>query len=240
MMTVHEVSRITGVSIRALHHYDQIGLLRPTAVTEAGYRLYGDAALERLQQILLFRELEFPLEDIRAILDSPDFDRNKALEQQIHLLELRKEHLSNLIRMAREMKESGEISMKFDAFDTQKIDRYAAEAKAAWGKTEAWREYESKSAGRNGEEQAKLNQEMMNIFREFGAVRNQAPDSAEAAALVRKLQAYITDHYYHCTDAILLSLGQMYTSESFTENIDRAGGSGTAVFVREAIEAAVR
>ena len=93
MKTVKEVSLLTGVSVRALHHYDAIGLLKPAKVTEAGYRLYDTASLERLQQILLFRELEFPLKEIKAILESPDFDRNKALEQQISLLELKKEHL---------------------------------------------------------------------------------------------------------------------------------------------------
>ena len=82
MMTVHEVSKISGVSIRALHHYDNIGLLPATEVTEAGYRLYDETALERLQHILLFKELEFSLKDIKEILDSPDFDRSKALEQQ--------------------------------------------------------------------------------------------------------------------------------------------------------------
>ena len=101
MMTVHEVSRLTGVSIRALQYYDRIGLLRPAARTEAGYRLYDDAALERLQQILLFRELEFPLKEISGILDSPDFDRSRALKQQVQLLTLKKEHLENLIDLAR-------------------------------------------------------------------------------------------------------------------------------------------
>ena len=88
MMTVHEVSKLAGVSIRTLQYYDKnkIGLLHPTGYTDAGYRLYDDADLERLQHILLFRELEFPLKDIKAIINSPDFDISKALEQQIELL----------------------------------------------------------------------------------------------------------------------------------------------------------
>lgn len=77
MKTVHEVSRISGVSVRTLHHYDAIGLLKPTAVTEAGYRLYDDAALAKLQNILLYRELEFPLKEIKAILDHPEFDEKQ-------------------------------------------------------------------------------------------------------------------------------------------------------------------
>ena len=123
MMTVHEVSKISGVSIRALHHYDKIGLLPATKVTDVGYRLYDDTVLERLQHILLFKELEFSLKEIKNILDSPDFDRSKALEQQIHLLELRKEHLQNLIDLAWGIKAIGVKKMSFEAFDTKKIKR---------------------------------------------------------------------------------------------------------------------
>ena len=101
MKTVKEVSAFTGVSVRTLHHYDAIGLLKPDAVTEAGYRLYGDTALARLQQILLFRELEFPLKEIKEILGSPDFDRDMALTQQLTLLTMKKQHLENLIELAR-------------------------------------------------------------------------------------------------------------------------------------------
>lgn len=240
MMTVHEVSKITGVSIRALHHYDNIGLLPATDLTEAGYRLYDDAALERLQIILLFRELEFPLKDIKKIIDSPDFDREKALEQQIQLLELRREHLQNLIELARGIKTIGVKNMSFDAFDTKKIDEYAEQAKASWGQTGAYKEYEKKSEGRTKETQQKLNVEMMDIFREFGEIRNQAPDSEAAVSLAKKLQDHITANYYTCTDEILSSLGAMYAAGGdFTENIDKVGGKGTAEFAQKAIEAMI-
>ena len=122
MMTVHEVSKLTGVSIRRLHYYDQIGLLRPSDITESGYRLYNDVAIERLQQILLFRELEFPLKEIKQIIDSKTFEKEKALEQQIELLILKKERLESLITFAREIKLSGGKEMDFSAFDTKKID----------------------------------------------------------------------------------------------------------------------
>ena len=92
MYTVKEVSRLTGISVRTLQYYDKLGLLSPSARTSADYRLYGDAELERLQQILLFRELSFPLKDIAHILSSPSFDRSRALEQQITLLTMQKEH----------------------------------------------------------------------------------------------------------------------------------------------------
>ena len=103
MKTVKEVSLLTGVSVRTLHHYDAIGLLKPTRVTEAGYRLYDDTALGRLQTILLFRQLQFPLKEIRDILDSPGFDPMEALTQQIHLLELQRQQLDNLISHARKI-----------------------------------------------------------------------------------------------------------------------------------------
>lgn len=240
MMTVHEVSKISGVSIRALHHYDHIGLLPATGVTEAGYRLYDETALERLQHILLFKELEFSLKDIKEILDSPDFDRSKALEQQIHLLELRKEHLQNLIDLACGIKEIGVKRMNFEAFDTRKIDEYAAQAKASWGKTDAYKEYEQKSKGRSKEVQQKLNVEMMNIFAKFGKIKELPPSSAEAVALAKELQDHITENYYTCTDEILLGLGAMYAGGGdFTDNIDKAGGDGTAVFACEAIKAMI-
>ena len=142
MRTVHEVSRLTGVSIRTLHYYDKIGLLHPAEKTRSGYRLYDDTDLERLQHILLFRELQFPLKGIKKILDSSEFDREKALEQQIDLLCLKKEHLENLIDLAREIKKTGGRPMDFSAFDTKKMDEYAEQAKAAWGHTEAYKEFE--------------------------------------------------------------------------------------------------
>lgn len=156
MRTVNEVSKLTGVSIRTLHYYDKIGLLHPSKVTEAGYRLYDDTALERLQQILLFRELEFPLKEIREILDSDRFDRNKALEQQIKLLTLKKEHLENLIRFARGIKRTGVKSMDFNVFDTKKIDEYSKKAKEQWGRTEAYQEFEQKNSEKSSEEMAKI------------------------------------------------------------------------------------
>lgn len=240
MMTVHEVSKKSGVSIRALHHYDHIGLLPATEVTEAKYRLYDETALERLQYILLFKELKFSLKDIKEILDSPDFDRSKALEQQIQLLELQKEHLENLIDLARGIKRIGVKNMSFDAFDTKKMDEYAAQAKASWGKTDAYKEFEKKAEGRSKETQQKLNVQMMNIFAEFGKIRDKTPDSAEAIALAKKLQDYITENYYTCTDEIFQGLGAMYADGGdFTSNIDKVGGEGTAVFVNEAIKSMI-
>ena len=237
MMTVNEVSKLTGVSIRTLQYYDKIGLLHPAKYTEAGYRLYDDAALATLQQILLFRELEFPLKDIKEIISRPDFDRSKALEQQIKLLKLKKEHIENLIDLAVGIKAMGVKELTFDAFDTRKIDEYAAQAKASWGTTPAYKEYEEKSKGRTKEDDRKIHQGMIDIFGEFGQIRHTDPASAEAQALVKKLQDYITAYMYTCTKEILGGLGKMYAAGGeFTKNIDDFGGEGTAAFAAQAIE----
>ena len=126
----------------------------------------------------------------------------------------------------------------FKAFDTRKIDEYAREAKAAWGKTAEWQEYEQKSKGRTKDAEKDVARGLMDIFVEFGAVRDHDPASTEAQALVSKLQGYISEHYYTCSDQILLSLSKMYAGGgSMTENIDKAGGDGTGAFAAKAIAA---
>ncbi len=240
MKTVHEVSALSGVSIRTLQYYDEIGLL-PARRTEAGYRLYDGKALERLQQILLFRSLEFPLKEIREIMSSPSFDRQQALEDQIRLLELKRQHLDNLIALAREIKAGGEKEMSFQAFDTKDMDQYKQEAKARWGNTKAYQEFEKKDKNRTDGDRQALGEGMMDIFRRLGQIRQGDPAGTEAQGLIQELQEYITAHFYPCTGQILLSLGQMYASGGdMTRNIDSAGGEGTGDFARRAIEAFVK
>ena len=237
MMTVNDVSKLTGVTIRTLQYYDKIGLLKPAEYTESGYRLYDDTALERLQQILLFRELEFPLKEIREIMESSDFDRNKALKQQIKLLTLKKEHLEKLIDFARGLNRKGVKTMDFSAFDTSKIDEYAKKAKEQWGSTPEYREYEKKAAGRSKEDQAAITRKFMKIFEHFGSIKESDPASKEAQELVKTLKDFITEHYYTCSDEVLLGLGKGYAAGGeFTENIDNAGGTGTAVFTSKALQ----
>ena len=235
MMTVKQFSELTGVSIRTLRYYDEIGLLSPASHTEGGYRLYDDTALERLQQILLFRELEFPLKDIVRIVSSPDFDRKKALEQQIELLELKKQRLDELISFARGIKLIGVRAVDFSAFDTSKIDEYTKRAKEKWGNTQAYEEFSQKK--RTEDENAEVMERFMALFAEFGELKSGSPESDEAQAMVKKLQGFITEHFYICTDEILSGLGKMYAADGeFRENIDRAGGNGTADFAAAVIE----
>ncbi|HKM35938.1 MAG TPA: MerR family transcriptional regulator [Lachnospiraceae bacterium] len=239
MMTVHEVSELTGVSIRTLHYYDEIGLLTPSVTTDAGYRLYDETSLERLQDIMLFRELEFPLKDIKKIIDNPSFDKKKALEQQIELLKLKREHLDDLIKFATELKTKGVNRMSFKAFDTSKIDEYTKEAKKRWGNTDAFKEYEKKTTGTTDEDKKTMGDELMKMFAEFGELMTAGKKSgdAEVQAQVKKLQNKISADWYNCTNEILAGLGQMYAAGGeMTDNIDTAGGNGCAEFVAKAIE----
>ena len=149
MMTVHEVSKLAGVSIRTLQYYDKIGLLNPTGYTDAGYRLYDDTSLERLSHILLFRELEFSLKDIKSLLNSPNFDREKALDQQIELLRLKKEHIENLMDFALGIKMLGVRNMDFKAFDKSKLEEYSRQAKELYSNTSEFKEMEEKQKNRS-------------------------------------------------------------------------------------------
>ncbi|MBD5471612.1 MAG: MerR family transcriptional regulator [Lachnospiraceae bacterium] len=236
MRTVKEVSRLTGVSVRTLHHYDAIGVCKPSKVTEAGYRLYDDAALERLQAVLLFRELQFPLKEIKEMLDSPIFDPKEALDQQIRLLELQKKHIEQLISFAREIKDKGVKEMNFDAFDKTEVDQYAAEVKERWGNTKAYKQWEERAGKKTPDEFRESNAGLMALFAEIGARKELLPEEESVQQKIEELQKFITDNYYTCTDEILSGLGQMYVNDDrMKRNIDKAGGEGTAEFASKAI-----
>lgn len=235
MRTVNEVSKITGVSVRTLHYYDAIGLLKPTEVTEAGYRLYDDTALSRLQNILLFRELHFPLKEIKVILDSSSFDPLGALTQQIELLELQYKHLGELISFAREIQKKGVREMDFHVFDKSDIEQYKAEAKAKWGNNKEYQEYEQKQ--KSGHDFSEAASKLMNLFIEIGTLRQLLPADKVVQEKIGALKNFITSNYYTCNTEIFRELGQMYVNdERFKHNIDKAGGEGTAEFVKQAIE----
>jgi len=237
LLSVSDVSRMTGISVRTLRYYDGIGLLRPTEVTQAGYRLYNEEALRRLQIILLYRELEFPLKEISEMMSDSRFDMTSALERQIELLQKKKTHIENLITLAEGIKTLGVNKLDFSEFDVKKIDEYEEQAKSTWGTTPAYKEYEVKSAGRTAEDNRILAVGLMEIFAEFGRQLSLQPSDNAVQANVIKLQNYITENFYTCSDEILLSLGRFYSGGgSMQRNIDKAAGEGTAEFVSQAIE----
>lgn len=238
-MKISEVAQLTGVTVRTLHYYDEIGLLKPSEVTETGYRVYSSTDLETLQQILFFRELDFPLNDIREIMGNPTYDRESALQKHKELLLQKRDRIDGLISLV-EKTLKGEKDMSFRQFDRTEMEetrkKYAAEAKRRWGKSTAYAEYEKKTSGYDDAQWKMLDGEGAAILSEFGQNRHLDPMSREAQALVKKWQAYITANYYNCTTPILSCLGQMYVGdERFTQNIDKFG-AGTAAFMAAAIE----
>lgn len=235
-MQIKEFAEHTGVSVRTLHYYDEIGLLRPARVDpQTGYRFYDEASLLRMQEILFYRELDFPLKRIQEILSSPSYDPSQALSEQKQMLTLKKERLERLIS-AIDGAMKGENVMK--AFDNSQLEQYRAEAKERWGATSAYREYKQKTKHDTKQQRQDAAAGLDRIMGDFAACMGSgaAPDSAEAQGLVKALQDHISAGYYSCTDEILAGLGRMYTEDPrFRENIDRHG-EGTAAFIRAAIE----
>lgn len=163
----------------------------------------------------------------------PDFDVQRALDDQITLLTLQKERLERLIALARERKKG--VNMDFSAFDRSELDAYTAEAKEKWGDTAAYREFEKN--GKSTAENNAAGEALMRILANIGANRTLAPDAPAVQEKVKALQEHITKNFYPCTKGILASLGQMYTQdERFRTNIDAFGGEGTAAFAARAIE----
>ncbi len=235
-MRIKEFADLTGVSVRTLHYYDEIGLLKPSSVDElTGYRFYGEDSLLRMQEILFYRELDFSLKSIAEIISSPDYDKNKALDEQKKLLILKKERLKRLIS-AIDTAKKGENIMK--AFNNTEFENHKTEVIERWGNTDAFKEYTEKSKTYTKKDFDTASEGMHAIFGEFSLVMKNgtSPESSEAQKLVKRLQYFITDNFYTCTKEILSGLGQMYVlDERFKANIDK-NADGTAEFVSEAIK----
>lgn len=236
-LSISEAARRAGVSVRTLRYYDEIGLLKPSELTQAGYRFYDAQAMAALQQILFYRELDIPLEQIRRILCAPDHDRIEALQKHRTLLWMKRQRLDDMLRLTDET--IGGIAMYDERPKPTQADweavkaQYAQEAADRWGNTEAFLESREKHAGYTPEQEAQINAEMEEIFRAFGACGD--PSGPEAQALVKRWQSHITRYHYQCTDGILACLGQMYVNDpKFRENLDQYG-PGTAQRMSEAI-----
>jgi DNA-binding transcriptional MerR regulator len=181
--------------------------------------------------------LGLSLSEIGSILDAPDYDRNRALEQQIARMQEQIEKLQNRITFARGILTTGVKYMDFEGFDAETLDEYSQQAKTLYGKTEAYQEFTQKSKGRSRQQENALGEQVMDFFARLGKMRPCAPDSAEAQNWAKELQDFFTAHYYTCTPQILKGLGEIYAGGgSMTENIDRVGGAGTGAFAKEVID----
>ena len=235
-MQINEFARLTGGSVRTLHYYDEIGLLTPAYVDKfTGYRYYDENSILRMQEILFYRELDFSLKSIMNILSAPDYDKEKALNEQKKLLILKKERLERLISAIDSAKKGENI---MNAFDNTEFENYKDEVKEKWGQTGAYNEYTEKTKGYSKDNFNAMNEGLENILEDFAVCMNSgsSPESTDAQAIVEKLQSYITENFYTCSNEILVSLGQMYVAdERFKNNIDKHS-IGTAEFVSKAIE----
>lgn len=232
-MKINEVSRLTGLTVKTLQHFDTIGLLSPIRNLN-GYRNYNESDIIKLQTILFFRELDFPLKRIKEILSSESFNLNAALKDQIKLLEIKQKRINSIIELAK--KNLGDEKMRdISVFNNNEFKKYESEVKEKWGNTNAYKESKSKLRNQSDEEIKKTGDDMMDIFRRFGLIKTE-PINQESLNLVEELQQFITDHYYKCDNKILLGLASMYiTDERFKTNIDKEGGIGTAEFVNSCI-----
>ena len=240
-MQINEFAELTGVSVRTLHYYDEIGLLKPAFVdAQNGYRFYNKNSLLRMQEILFYRELDFPLKSISKILSSPDYDKQKALVEQRKLLELKKVRLERIIN-ALDDATKGKVAMS--AFNNSDYEtarkQYETEAKERFGHTDAYKEHLKNTAKYSKDKWQAVNDGLNLVLAKFAACKKGGHTSTSniAQTLVKELQTYITENYYNCTNKILAGLGQMYASdERFRENINK-NGQGTAEFISEAIKA---
>ncbi|MBE5799220.1 MAG: MerR family transcriptional regulator [Clostridiales bacterium] len=237
---IGEMARRAGVSVRTLRHYDAIGLLAPTDVTQVGYRRYDEKALARLEQILYFRELGFALEEIAAMVNHPDYDAMDAMHRQRELLCMQRARLDAMIARLDEAI-GGKGTPRLEVLDMSEIEKikkqYADEAKARWGGTDAYAQSEKRTDGYSKDDWQTAQEGMNTLMREFAVVRDLDAMDERVQALVARWQQYITDHFYDCTDEILAGLGQMYVcDERFRQNIDH-NGEGTAACMSRAIAA---
>lgn len=243
--TVSEIAALAGVTVRTLHHYDTIGLLRPATRTDAGYRLYDDAEVTRLHEIVVWRSLGFPLDEIRALLDDPAHDPLEAL--RLHRARLQAElgelhdrltALDRAIARAEQARpfDDDDLVALFDGFDAR---TFADEAEQTWGHTDAFREAQRRTAGYGPAEWRALKAEADAIHEELARLRHEglAPDAPEVRVAAEAHRAHIERWFYPCPAEIHRGLGQLYTTDPrFTATYDRIA-EGLATYLSDAIEA---
>lgn len=241
---VSEVARITGVTVRTLHHYDDIGLLVPSERSDAGYRRYDEDDLLRLQQILIGREQGLALEEIRRSLDDPHFDRRTALLEQKLQLRERSRRTDAMIRAVDaalallDETPGGTVDMQqlFDGFDPS---QYEAEAETRWGDTDAYRESAKRTKRYTQADWEAIKAEQAAIYADaFAALAaGHAADSAEVVDIAERHRQSIGRWFYPCSVTMHVGLADMYEAdERFAKSIDRFG-DGLSQYLVAAIRA---
>ena len=233
-MKINEVAKLTGVTVRTLHYYDEFGLLKPSTITENGYRIYDEKNLETLQEILFFRELDFPLSDIKNIMLNPSYNKNEALKHHKEILIQKRDRLNNLIRLCNSTMK-GELDMSFTQFDKSTIENLTKATKERYGSTKEYAESMERTKNYTSDDYARLELEATELFAKFAENKHLPPDDEKVQHIVKEWQIHISKNFYTCSDEILKHLGQTYLEDDFRENIDKVG-AGTAEFMAEAIK----
>ncbi|MGD9484628.1 MerR family transcriptional regulator [Streptomyces sp. TRM70308] len=243
--SVGQVAGYSGVTVRTLHHYDEIGLLVPGGRTHAGHRRYSDADLDRLQQILFYRELGFPLEEVAVLLDDPASDPQAHLRRQHALLTERIEKLRKMAAAVQHAMEARTMGInltpeeKFEVFGDFDPDEYAEEAERRWGGTDAWAQSQRRSASYTKEDWRRINAEAEDIKRRLAELLEAGvPATApEAMDVAEDYRAWLGANHYDCGYQMHVCLGEMYVAdERFTRYFDTTR-PGLAVYTRDAIVA---
>ncbi|UFQ17218.1 MULTISPECIES: MerR family transcriptional regulator [Streptomyces] len=241
--SVGQVAGFAGVTVRTLHHYDEIGLLVPSGRSHAGHRRYSDTDLDRLQQVLFYRELGFPLDEVASLLDDPDTNPQEHLRRQHELLTARIHKLQEMaaaVETAMEAKKMG-INLtpeeKFEVFGDQDPEQYAEEVERRWGDTDAYREAQRRAASYTKDDWKRINDELDAVHAHMGDLldRGFAADSAEAMDGAEEHRRFITRHHYECSHELHSCLGEMYVSDERFTAFYEAIRPGLAVFMRDAI-----
>jgi MerR family transcriptional regulator, thiopeptide resistance regulator len=243
--SVGEVARFAGVSVRTLRHYDELKLLSPGSRTPAGYRRYDGADLVRLQQILFYRELGFPLDEIAAILDDPHADRLTHLRRQHDLLVGREGRLRDMLAAVRRAMEAEQMGIsltpeeRFEVFGEHDPAQYAEEVTERWGETEAYRESQRRTRSYSKADWARIKAAGDDLDRRSAEAvrRGVAPNSPEAMDLAEEHRQNIVRWFYDCPYPMHRGLGDMYLAdERFTQRYEQIA-PGLAEFMRAAIHA---
>ncbi|MGY1844665.1 MerR family transcriptional regulator [Modestobacter sp. SYSU DS0875] len=243
--TVGELARLAGVTVRTLHHYDRIGLVRPSERTSAGYRSYDARDLDRLQQVLLYRELGFPLDEVATLLDDPDADPAAHLRRQHRLLRDRLERTRAMVAAVEKEMEARQMGIsltpeeRFEVFGDHDPSQYDAEVEERWGDTAAYAESRRRTAAHGKEDWLRVKAETDDVERRFAAAlaAGVPADSATAMDVAEEHRQQISRHFYDCSPEMHAGLGRMYVEdERFTAHYERIA-PGLAQYVSTAVQA---
>ncbi len=240
VLTVGAVSDLAGVTVRTLHHYDEIGLVVPAGRTDAGYRTYGPGEVERLQEVLFFRELGFALDEIKDVMQDPNYSRTDALEKQRALLEERADRLLKMMDAVDTAVLAERTGVKMSSEEMLEVfNEHEEEAKERWGDTDAYKQSAQRTANYSKQDWGDIKEEADGMYKSFLDLMEDAvpADDTKAMAVAEEHRAHITRWFYDCSIEVHAGLGHMYMAdERFKNNIDKAG-EGLTEYMSEAMAA---